>query len=74
MSISWRVGLLHGPVPAGVQALTTGPASAAPHGGDGMELDTLTVREPSLDDVFIALIGRHAKPVDQGDATEGEAP
>jgi hypothetical protein len=64
-----------GPVPAGAPALTTTPASAAvPHGSDGVERDTLTVREPSLDDVFLALTGRHAEPKDQGDATEGEAP
>jgi ABC-2 type transport system ATP-binding protein len=31
-------------------------------GGDGMEPDTLTVREPSLDDVFLALTGHHAEP------------
>jgi ABC-2 type transport system ATP-binding protein len=42
-------------------------------GGNGVEPDTLTVREPSLDDVFLALTGRHAEPDDQGDAAEGEA-
>lgn len=44
-------------------------------GGDGMEPDTLAVREPSLDDVFLALTGRHAEPSgpeDQG-APEEEA-
>ncbi len=30
-------------------------------GDDGLEPDTLTVREPSLDDVFLALTGRHAE-------------
>jgi ABC-2 type transport system ATP-binding protein len=30
-------------------------------GDDGLEPDTLTVREPSLDDVFIALTGRRAE-------------
>jgi ABC-2 type transport system ATP-binding protein len=29
--------------------------------GDGLEPDTLMVREPSLDDVFLALTGRHAE-------------
>lgn len=29
--------------------------------GDGLSPDTLTVREPSLDDVFLALTGRHAE-------------
>jgi ABC-2 type transport system ATP-binding protein len=29
--------------------------------GDGLEPDTLTVREPSLDDVFLTLTGRHAE-------------
>ncbi|HEV8564922.1 MAG TPA: ATP-binding cassette domain-containing protein [Actinomycetota bacterium] len=33
--------------------------------GDGLEPESLTVREPSLDDVFLALTGRHAE-------TEGE--
>ena len=28
---------------------------------DGLEPDTLTVREPSLDDVFLALTGHHAE-------------
>ena len=43
-------------------------------GGDGMEPDTLTVREPSLDDVFLALTGRHVEPEDQGHAAEGGTP
>jgi hypothetical protein len=43
-------------------------------GGDGLEPDTLTVREPSLDDVFLALTGRHAEPEEPGEAAEGEAP
>jgi ABC-2 type transport system ATP-binding protein len=34
--------------------------------GDGLEPDTLTVREPSLDDVFLTLTGRHA----EGDGEE----
>jgi ABC-2 type transport system ATP-binding protein len=34
-------------------------------GGDGMEPDTLTVREPSLDDVFLALTGHHAEPEEE---------
>jgi ABC-2 type transport system ATP-binding protein len=43
-------------------------------GGDGMEPDTLTVREPSLDDVFLAITGRHADPESvEDDAGEGEA-
>jgi ABC-2 type transport system ATP-binding protein len=41
-------------------------------GGDGMEPDTLTVREPSLDDVFLALTGRHAESEDdESEAEEG---
>ena len=42
-------------------------------GGDGMEPDTLTVREPSLDDVFLALTGHHAEPDDEGGAPEEES-
>ena len=43
-------------------------------GSDGMEPDTLTVREPSLDDVFLAITGRHADPEPvEDDAGEGEA-
>ncbi|MDP8957566.1 MAG: ATP-binding cassette domain-containing protein [Actinomycetota bacterium] len=38
-------------------------------GDDGLEPDTLTVREPSLDDVFIALTGRRA----EGDEAEEDA-
>ena len=34
-------------------------------GDDGLEPDTLTVREPSLDDVFLALTGRHAEGADE---------
>jgi ABC-2 type transport system ATP-binding protein len=34
-------------------------------GDDGLEPDTLTVREPSLDDVFLALTGHHAEGQDQ---------
>jgi len=29
---------------------------------DGLDPATLTVREPSLDDVFLRLTGRHAEP------------
>ena len=43
-------------------------------GGDGVEPDTLTVREPSLDDVFLALTGRHAEAEPVGDGVEGEKP
>jgi daunorubicin resistance ABC transporter ATP-binding subunit len=32
--------------------------------------DTLAVREPSLDDVFLALTGRHAEATEDGTATE----
>jgi ABC-type multidrug transport system ATPase subunit len=38
---------------------------------DGLEPDGLTVREPSLDDVFLSLTGHHAEA---GDATEGTEP
>jgi daunorubicin resistance ABC transporter ATP-binding subunit len=42
---------------------------------EGLAPDTLTVREPSLDDVFLSLTGRHAEPTDgragPGDDTEG---
>jgi daunorubicin resistance ABC transporter ATP-binding subunit len=31
----------------------------------GIEPDKLTVREPSLDDVFLALTGKHAEPVEE---------
>lgn len=44
---------------------------------DGLEPDTLTVREPSLDDVFLKLTGHHAEastePVAEPAATEGGA-
>jgi hypothetical protein len=38
--------------------------------GDGVEPDTLSVREPSLDDVFLALTGHRAEsaPPDDGSA------
>jgi ABC-2 type transport system ATP-binding protein len=39
---------------------------------DGMEPDTLTVREPSLDDVFLALTGRHAEEKSVKGGTEQE--
>jgi hypothetical protein len=35
-----------------------------------VEPDTLTVREPSLDDVFIALTGRHVEGQEDTDDTE----
>jgi hypothetical protein len=38
--------------------------------GDGLEPDTLTVREPSMDDVFLALTGRHAESVEEQDEAE----
>ena len=38
-------------------------------GGGGLEPDTLTVREPSLDDVFMALTGRHADGDQQPEET-----
>jgi ABC-2 type transport system ATP-binding protein len=44
-----------------------------------LEPATLTVREPSLDDVFLALTGRHAEPTGEGvdsqptDASRGAA-
>ena len=38
----------------------------------GIEPQSLTVREPSLDDVFLALTGRHAEAAD-GEAADGEA-
>lgn len=39
-------------------------------GDDGVEPDTLTVREPSLDDVFLALTGHHAETEAEGDDAE----
>jgi daunorubicin resistance ABC transporter ATP-binding subunit len=33
--------------------------------GDGLAPDGLTVREPSLDDVFLSLTGHHAEPADE---------
>jgi ABC-2 type transport system ATP-binding protein len=39
---------------------------------EGMEPDTLTVREPSLDDVFLALTGRHAEEESVKGVTEQE--
>jgi daunorubicin resistance ABC transporter ATP-binding subunit len=32
---------------------------------DGLEPDGLTVREPSLDDVFLSITGHHAEPTDE---------
>jgi ABC-2 type transport system ATP-binding protein len=42
-------------------------------GADGLEPDTLAVREPSLDDVFLALTGHHAEP-DGSEADVAEEP
>jgi daunorubicin resistance ABC transporter ATP-binding subunit len=39
--------------------------------GDGLAPDTLAVREPSLDDVFLSLTGRHAEADEAG--TKGDA-
>ena len=39
--------------------------------GSGVEPDTLSVREPSLDDVFLTLTGHRVEPTD--DAPEGDA-
>ncbi len=39
---------------------------------DGLEPDTLTVREPSLDDVFLALTGHHAEDASDADG-KGDA-
>jgi ABC-2 type transport system ATP-binding protein len=42
--------------------------------GAGLEPQTLTVREPSLDDVFLTLTGHHAEAVDgEADAARGDA-
>jgi ABC-2 type transport system ATP-binding protein len=42
--------------------------------GAGLVPQTLTVREPSLDDVFLSLTGHHAEAVDgEGDAAKGDA-
>ena len=37
---------------------------------ENIEPATLSVREPSLDDVFLALTGRHAEPTGEGDDTQ----
>ena len=39
--------------------------------GDGLSPDTLTVREPSLDDVFLALTGHHAEVEVDRTSTDG---
>jgi ABC-2 type transport system ATP-binding protein len=39
--------------------------------GEGLAPDTLTVREPSLDDVFLALTGRHAESQGDGSGPAG---
>jgi ABC-2 type transport system ATP-binding protein len=40
----------------------------------GLEPQSLTVREPSLDDVFLALTGRHAEATDgEADVSRGDA-
>jgi daunorubicin resistance ABC transporter ATP-binding subunit len=41
--------------------------------GDGLAPDSLTVREPSLDDVFLSLTGRHAEAEDDVEASKGDA-
>ena len=41
-------------------------------GDDGVEPDTLTVREPSLDDVFIALTGRHVEGEADGERARSQ--
>jgi ABC-2 type transport system ATP-binding protein len=42
--------------------------------GAGLEPQTLTVREPSLDDVFLTLTGHHAEAVDgEADSARGDA-
>jgi ABC-2 type transport system ATP-binding protein len=42
--------------------------------GAGLEPQTLTVREPSLDDVFLTLTGHHAEAVDgEADTARGDA-
>ena len=33
----------------------------------GLEVEDLAVRRPTLDDVFLALTGRHAEPEPNGD-------
>jgi ABC-2 type transport system ATP-binding protein len=42
-------------------------------GEDDMEPDTLTVREPSLDDVFLALTGHHAEDEAEGSGIGGSS-
>jgi ABC-2 type transport system ATP-binding protein len=41
---------------------------------DGLEPDTLTVREPSLDDVFLSLTGHHADASVEGQDPAGPTP
>ena len=41
--------------------------------GGGLDPDTLTVREPSLDDVFLVLTGRHAEDATDQDEAQGDA-
>jgi ABC-2 type transport system ATP-binding protein len=41
---------------------------------DGLEPDALTVREPSLDDVFLSLTGHHAEASLEGEGPAGPAP
>jgi ABC-type multidrug transport system ATPase subunit len=40
----------------------------------GLTPDTLTVREPSLDDVFLSLTGRHAEDAEQAAQQEAQSP
>ena len=42
--------------------------------GAGLSPATLGVHEPSLDDVFLALTGRHAEEVGAGEELDGDAP
>jgi daunorubicin resistance ABC transporter ATP-binding subunit len=42
--------------------------------GDGLSPDTLAVREPSMDDVFLALTGHKAEQTSDEDAADAKAP
>ena len=37
---------------------------------DGLDPASLAVREPSMDDVFLALTGGHAEPADDGEPAQ----
>jgi ABC-2 type transport system ATP-binding protein len=41
--------------------------------GDGLEPETLTVREPSMDDVFLNLTGRHAEAEAEAEEAQAQA-